>query len=59
MLPEEKINTWEQAIVITNNAKSLLKIEIFSIKNLSITETTNNPAMALKADKTVPDRISK
>ena len=40
---------------ITINTNNLLSIELFSIKNLDITVTTNNPARALKADSKTPD----
>ena len=59
ILPEEKINTWKHAIKITISVKSLLSIEFFSIKNLDIKVTTNNPAIGWKADSTIPDIMNK
>ena len=46
-------------INIRINAENLFNKDLFSYRNFSITDTTNNPAMACIADKNRPDVNSK
>lgn len=58
-LSDENIITNKVDVIININAIDLFNAELFSIKNFSITLTTNNPAIAWNADKAMPDKNNK
>jgi hypothetical protein len=56
---DEKTITNKHDIKIKNIACNFLSTDLFSIINLNITATTNNPAIACNADRTRPAIKSK